>query len=99
MKIEIFDPPMCCPTGVCGPNTDPALLKIHEAFLALKKSGVDIERYSMTHQFNQFMQNEVIAKLINDNGLDVLPVTLVNGKVLATKGYPSYEEMEAAIKG
>ncbi|MDH3390414.1 MAG: arsenic metallochaperone ArsD family protein, partial [Desulfobulbaceae bacterium] len=25
--IEIYDPPMCCPTGVCGPNVDPELVQ------------------------------------------------------------------------
>jgi hypothetical protein len=23
--LEIFDPPMCCSTGVCGPDPDPRL--------------------------------------------------------------------------
>lgn len=23
MKIEVFDPPMCCSSGVCGPAVDP----------------------------------------------------------------------------
>ncbi len=98
MKVEIFDPPMCCPTGVCGASVDPALLAIQEAVLALKKNGVEIERYSLTHQINQFMQNEVVAGLLNEKGIDVLPVTLVNGEVFATGRYPSYEELAVAIK-
>ncbi|MFN8000751.1 MAG: arsenic metallochaperone ArsD family protein [Acidobacteriota bacterium] len=24
MKLEIFDPPMCCATGVCGTDVDPS---------------------------------------------------------------------------
>jgi hypothetical protein len=97
MKLEIFDPPMCCPTGVCGPNTDPALLAIQDAILALKKLGVEVERYSLTHQINHFMQNEVVAKLLNEKGLDALPLTLVNGEVFATGQYPSYEELAKAF--
>ena len=27
-KIEIFDPAMCCSTGVCGPGVDPELLRM-----------------------------------------------------------------------
>ena len=27
-KIEIFDPAMCCPTGLCGPNIDPEIKRI-----------------------------------------------------------------------
>jgi hypothetical protein len=22
-KVQVFDPPMCCSTGVCGPEVDP----------------------------------------------------------------------------
>lgn len=98
MKVEIFDPPMCCPTGVCGASVDPALLAIQEAVLALKKTGVEVERYSLSHQINQFMQNEVVAALLNEKGMEVLPVTLVNGEVFATGKYPSFEELAAAIK-
>ena len=27
-KLEIFDPAMCCSTGVCGPSVDPELLRV-----------------------------------------------------------------------
>ena len=27
-KIEIFDPAMCCPTGLCGTNINPELMRI-----------------------------------------------------------------------
>ncbi|MBP6774755.1 MAG: arsenic metallochaperone ArsD family protein, partial [Gemmatimonadaceae bacterium] len=26
--VAVFDPALCCPTGVCGPGVDPALLQI-----------------------------------------------------------------------
>lgn len=26
-KIEIFDPAMCCPTGLCGTNINPELMR------------------------------------------------------------------------
>jgi hypothetical protein len=27
-KVEVFDPPMCCSSGVCGPNVDPTLARL-----------------------------------------------------------------------
>lgn len=30
MKIEIYEPAMCCPTGVCDPTVDTALVKLQE---------------------------------------------------------------------
>jgi hypothetical protein len=26
-RVEVFDPPLCCSTGVCGPNVDPVLIR------------------------------------------------------------------------
>ncbi|MDR3563686.1 MAG: arsenite efflux transporter metallochaperone ArsD [Negativicutes bacterium] len=97
MTIEIYDPPMCCPTGVCGPTTDPALLEIQETMIALKNDGVEIGRYSLTHHIQQFMNNSVVAELLNSEGLDALPITMINGQLYKTKGYPSYEELKSSL--
>lgn len=36
VKIEIFDPALCCSTGVCGPSVDPALIQVANAIEQLK---------------------------------------------------------------
>ena len=46
--VEIFDPPMCCPTGLCGPTLDQTLLDVSEMLLALQATGVRVERYQMS---------------------------------------------------
>lgn len=100
VTIEIFDPPMCCPTGMCGPTIDPALLDIHEAILRLKKEDdgqLGIERYLLSQQPAKFMQQpEVIARL-KAQGIPVLPITVVNGRVVKERAYPTYEELRAWI--
>ncbi len=99
-RIEIFDPPLCCPTGLCGPVIDPALLDISEALLRLGKelSGqVQIDRYLLSQQPGRFMQNPDVARLLKERGVGVLPVTVVNGRVLKTEAYPSYDELRAAL--
>ena len=56
--IEIFDPPMCCPGGLCGPVIDPALLDVQEAVLKLKSEhGVTVRRYLLQQQGAKFVQN------------------------------------------
>ncbi len=97
-KIEIFDPPMCCPTGLCGPNIDPALLNVNEAILKLQKEydgQLKIERYLLSQQGPKFMQNKDIMELLKKNGVEVLPITIANGKVVKEKAYPTYEEMKS----
>jgi hypothetical protein len=97
MKIEIYDPPMCCSSGLCGPTLDPVLVKMNDTALALKKQGVKIERFNLAQQPKAFMDNETIAGLLHEKGKKILPVTLVNGEIFKTAVYPSYEELCGAL--
>ncbi|MDH4028810.1 MAG: arsenite efflux transporter metallochaperone ArsD [Nitrospirota bacterium] len=97
MKIEIYDPAMCCSSGMCGPAIDPVLLKINEAVLALKKQGVEVARFNLAQQPMEFMNNKEVADLLHKNGKKILPVTFVNGDVFRTGEYPAYEELCKAL--
>ena len=97
MKIEIYDPPMCCPSGLCGPALDPALVKMNDAVLALKKQGVEVERFNLAQQPKAFMENPEVKELIGKNGKKILPVIIVDGNVFKTGGYPVYEELCGAL--
>ncbi len=97
MKVEIYDPAMCCSTGLCGPTLDPVLVKMNDAVMALKKQGIEVERYNLAQQPKSFMDNEQIAELLHKNGKKILPVTLVNNKVFRTGEYPTYEDLCKAL--
>jgi len=100
MIIEIFDPPMCCPGGMCGPVIDPALLDVNEAILKVKKESdgqVKIERYLLTQQTTKFLQNPEVLELLHSQGTLALPVTAINGKVVKQKIYPTYAELQSYI--
>ena len=92
-KIAIYDPAMCCSTGLCGPVVDPVLVKVNDAVLALKKQGVEVERFNLSQQAREFMTNKTVADLLHKNGKKVLPVIIVDGSVIKTGAYPSYEEL------
>ena len=93
MKVEIYDPAMCCSTGLCGPVLDPVLVKMNDALLALKKQGVEVERFNLAQQPKAFLTNKIVADLLHKKGKEILPITLVNGEVLLTAEYPSYEKL------
>ena len=100
IQIEIFDPPMCCPSGLCGPDIDPALLDINEAILKLKKElndKVSIDRYLLSQQGPKFMQQPEVMQRLQKFGVEILPITLVDGKVVKEKEYPSYDELKNLI--
>ena len=97
MKVEIYDPAMCCSSGLCGPTLNPVLVKMNDAILALKKQGVEVERFNLAQQPKEFMTNKNIADLLHNNGKKILPVIFVNGEVFRTSEYPAYEELCNAL--
>jgi hypothetical protein len=101
VKVEIFDPPMCCPTGICGPTIDPVLLDIQEALLRIQKQfdgAASVERYLLSQQPARFMQNPQVLALLKKEGAGILPITVVEGEIVKTKSYPSFQELSQWIK-
>lgn len=97
-KIVIFDPPMCCSSGICGPNPDTTLIDFQDLFTKLKKSGADIERYLITQSPEKFKENSEVIKLIQEKQLACLPITTLNGKIVKSVSYPTSEELEMFTK-
>lgn len=46
-KIEIFDPAMCCPMGLCGTNINPELMRIAVVIETLKRQGITVIRHNL----------------------------------------------------
>jgi Arsenical resistance operon protein ArsD len=92
VKMIIFDPAMCCSTGLCGPVIDMELLRVSTVLNNLEKNGVKIERYNLTNNPQAFVDNKIINEVLNRDGIDVLPVTVVDDKVVKTKSYLTNDE-------
>ena len=95
--IEIFDPPMCCSTGLCGPVLDQTLLDVNEMVLTLKAGGTRVERYQMSTQPNAFLSNAAVMNLVRERKMAALPITVVNGRPVKIGAYPSLAELEAVL--
>lgn len=91
-KMIIFEPAMCCSTGVCGPSVDPELLRVSTIISNLKNKGILVERYNLSSNPQIFVDNGEIHTILNQSGVEVLPVTMVDGEVVKTKGYPTNQE-------
>jgi Arsenical resistance operon protein ArsD len=92
-KVEIFDPALCCPTGVCGPSVDPELTRVATSIFVLDKKGYDIKRYNLGTEPAIFVETEEVNKILHAKGPDSLPITLFNGKVVKEGKYPSNDEL------
>ena len=92
--IQIYDRPMCCSTGICGPTVDPVLPRFAADLDKLKNAGHPVERYNLSQQPQAFIDNREIHSLISTKGTDVLPVVLVDGHVVSRGIYPSLELLQ-----
>lgn len=97
--VELFDPPMCCPTGLCGPALDQTLLDVNEMILSLQEEGVYVERYQMTSHPQKFIGNDEVMRLVRERQMEALPITAVHGQVIKVGMYPTVDEIRAALNG
>ena len=97
--VEFFDPPMCCPTGLCGPALDQTLLDVNEMIQTLQRDNLRVERYQMTSHPNAFLGNADVMKLVREKEMAALPIIVVRGKVIKVGGYPTLDEIRAKLNG
>jgi AhpD family alkylhydroperoxidase len=95
-KIQVYDPPMCCSTGVCGPVVDPALVRFASDLEWLSGKGVAVERFNLSQEPAAFVENPVVAAAMRASD-DALPLVLVDGAVAARGSYPSREALAALV--
>lgn len=92
-KVEVFDPPMCCSTGLCGPDVDPTLVRFAADIQWLAKEGVQVERYTLSQQPQAFAANSVVKSLLETEGNSCLPLILVDGQVASKGRYAAREDL------
>jgi hypothetical protein len=97
LKIEIYDPPMCCSTGICGPTMDQTLINVNEMIDSLQKEGVRVERYQMTSQPHAFLNNPEVMKLVQEKQMAALPITVISNRVIKSGSYPTLEEINKIL--
>jgi hypothetical protein len=100
MKIEIYDPAMCCSTGVCGPGIDPELVRIYDSLRQIQKQApeVKIERYGLTTDPQAFVSNASVAELLKGEGPESLPLGFIDGELVSKGGYPSDELLQTFLQ-
>ena len=91
-KMQIYEPAMCCSTGLCGVGVDQELLRISTVLNTMEKNGVKVERFNLSSAPQEFVTNKVVNTLIMDKGVDELPVTILDGQIVITGRYPQNEE-------
>lgn len=97
--VQIFDPPMCCPTGLCGPTLDQTLLDVSEMIVSLQNEGIRVERYQMTSHPQAFLSQPDVMRLVREKQMAALPIVVVRGAVIADGSYPKLAEIQRRLDG
>lgn len=97
-SIQVYDPPLCCATGVCGTGIDPDLINLATMLTRLGKHGIVVERYNLGQRPTAFAENLVVKALLEQEGKGALPLLMVDGKVLVQGRYPNAEERSAIVR-
>lgn len=91
-KMQIFEPAMCCSTGLCGVGVDQELLRISTVLNTLENNGVHVDRFNLSSAPQEFVTNKTVNNYIKENGVDGLPVVVIDGQIVITGRYPSNDE-------
>lgn len=93
LKLEVFDPPMCCATGICGNNVDPKLITFASDLEWLKKQGIDVVRHGLSFEPAEFVRNEEVKTILQKEGNDSLPIVIADNQLVYKGVYPSREQL------
>lgn len=91
--IQIFDPALCCSSGVCGVDVDQQLVTLAADLQWLAQEGTKVERFNLAQQPLAFAENATVRGFLERSGQEGLPLILVDGEVALTGRYPRRAEL------
>ena len=91
--VQVFDKPLCCSSGVCGPDVDPALVAFSADLQWLDQRGVQVQRINPAHQPSLFVANELVRGELKKHGNGCLPLIVVNNAVVSRSVLPNRSQL------
>lgn len=91
--IAIFEPALCCNTGVCGEDVDQNLVTFTADMAWLLKQGVTITRHNLANDPLAFAHTEAVKSFLEIAGSAGLPLVSVDGVTVLTGRYPTRAEL------
>lgn len=92
-KMAIYEPALCCETGLCGVNPDTELLRITTLLKKLKEKNITVDRFNLNNAPMEFVKNSKVNQYINEKGVEGLPCVTVDGNIVIEGRYPSNDEV------
>lgn len=100
-KVEVFEPALCCATGVCGEDVDQQLVMFSADLDFVSSRGGDVARYNLASEPSTFAENETVRAFLQLAGSAGLPLVLVDGVTAMTGRYPDRNQLAtwAGVEG
>lgn len=95
--VQVFDPPMCCSSGVCGTEPDITLARFAADLQWVQAQGVQVQRFTLSQQPEKFTGQPLVLQAINAGGTGALPIVMIDGQIVAEKQYPSREQLATKL--
>lgn len=95
--LKIYDPAMCCPTGVCGTDVDTRLVQLANFLNTLDKSKFEVNRFGLTTEPAEYVSNTEVARILKEEGVDSLPLFFVDDELVFSKDYPSVPQLSSKL--
>ncbi|MBA4150555.1 MAG: arsenite efflux transporter metallochaperone ArsD [Verrucomicrobia bacterium] len=92
-NLSVYDPAMCCSTGVCGPEVDPKLVRFSADLKWLTEQHVQVLRFNLSQSPAAFAENEMVRTALQEKGDSALPLLIADGKIVANGRYPDRDEL------
>lgn len=92
-KIIIFELGGCCSTSLMNQSHYSDLKQLDTYTKDLQKQGVTLLRINAALKPDLLSQVPGIEDFLNDKGIDIFPITIVNDTIVKTKDYPNLSEL------
>lgn len=92
-RLVVYDPAMCCSTGVCGPEVDPLLVRFAADLKWVQAQGAEVHRYNLSQSPAAFVESDPVKRALTERGEAALPMVLADGRVMCIGRYPERDEL------
>jgi len=96
--LQIYDPAMCCSSGVCGTSVDDALVELAGFLKGIKPEECSVERYNLSQEPAAYVTNQAVKALLDEKGADALPAVFVDNALVSSGSYPAIDELADLLK-
>lgn len=93
-KLTIFEPAMCCETGICGVDPDTVLITFTADIEWLRNQGLEVQRYNLAQEPSAFVADSTVKTEINRHGESCLPLLVLDGNVISRGNYPDRAQLQ-----